>query len=420
MTAFSALAPQQRLGLAGLLFLAASGQLALCLYQALCRSGRARRVSNGGAFLALLFGLAYVRAAAETPEAPAAFPWLLLPLLSVITLLHAALGIRREYRESRETLSPASVRQALDDLNSGILFADRTGRAVLVNYTMGRLAAALLGSFPQTAGELDAALRSPPAGSGVERLEGEPALYRFPDGRVWRFRTMPLTDPLLAGFTQTTAQDLTELAEVNAQLERENAVLRAAIRRMQGMVERISSLVPQQEMLSLKIRVHNDIGASLIALSELVRNGTQEETDAQVRVLSDALRYFAGSDPAARDTLADVRRQTAAMRAELRIEGAVPRSRELESLIAAAASECVTNCVRHAGGSRVDVQISGQDGRCTVRITNDGAPPERPIAEGGGLTSLRRKIESVGGEMYVTHEPRFALILELPEGGTDP
>ena len=81
----------------------------------------------------------------------------------------------------------------------------------------------------------------------------------------------------------------------------------------------------------------------------------------------------------------------------------------------AAAHECLTNLVRHAGGSRLEMT-----GRCTAHIwhieyRNDGAAPAGPIAEGGGLSSLRRRIEVSGGTMTLCHAPRFLLALELPE-----
>ena len=50
----------------------------------------------------------------------------------------------------------------------------------------------------------------------------------------------------------------------------------------------------------------------------------------------------------------------------------------------------------------------------TAVFTNDGAAPETPVTEGGGLTSLRRRVEGAGGRMLVKSMPRFALTVELP------
>ena len=50
-----------------------------------------------------------------------------------------------------------------------------------------------------------------------------------------------------------------------------------------------------------------------------------------------------------------------------------------------------------------------------ITITNNGVAPSEPIKEGSGLSSLRRSIESSGGEMHTAYKPRFALLLTLPE-----
>lgn len=154
MKAFSLISPEGRYILEGLLFLASMAQLALCLYQHICNTGAGRRAADGALFSALLLILAQTAVRAGDGAGKTPLPWLLFPLAAALIFVHAALGMRRAYRESREKLSPASIKEALDNLNSGILFSDRTGRTVLINRTMGALAAGLTGAYPQTLGEL--------------------------------------------------------------------------------------------------------------------------------------------------------------------------------------------------------------------------------------------------------------------------
>ena len=84
-------------------------------------------------------------------------------------------------------------------------------------------------------------------------------------------------------------------------------------------------------------------------------------------------------------------------------------------MIAAAARECVTNCVNHAGGDRVRVEVVERADIYRVIITNNGKIPEREITEGGGLSSLRERIERAGGTMIVQSMPCFSLTVTLPE-----
>lgn len=399
---------------AGLLFLTAAAQLALCLYEAVCRRGRLTRLADGAVFAALLLLTAAVSAGEGiTPPLPAP----VLPALCLLATLRAALEIWRTYRAARETLSPSAVKEALDRLDSGVLFADGTGRAVLVNGAMGRLAVALTGSYPQTLRDLDDALRAP---DGAERLGDSPALYRFPDGRVWRFETATLDDPALPGFTQTTAQDVTELYAANERLETENAALREALEKTRRMMDRIADRIREQETLHLKTRIHNDIGTSLIALSEMARGGARGDLERQMELLRFSAGCFAHNRAGVPEAFSGVCRRAEEMGVEVKLSGYLPQNRRVEQLIADAVDVCVVNCVRHAGGRTVFVKLTERRGICAAAITNDGRVPAGPIAEGDGLSNLRGRVEHAGGEMHVSHAPRFLLLLHLSKKEPEP
>ena len=373
---------------------------------------------NGAVFL-LLLGLLTLSTQAASTGLSGSFPRVLLPLCAIPALVHAALGIRRTYHRNRETLSPASVKQALDNLNSGVLFADAAGRVVLLNYAMAHLAEQLCGAYPQLLSELEQGLDNAEA-RGVSRVGTEASLYRFPDGRVWSFRAVGLTEKELEGFTQVIAQDVTELNEANDRLAGENEALREANVKMRRMLERIADRIREEETLNLKMRIHNEIGSSLIALSEIAAGGAETDTDRQIKILRGAVRCFADNRAAMPEAIEDVRRQAKEMNVTLSMEGYLPENAAVKRLAAVAARECVTNCVRHAGGRHVHMLLSHRGGICTIIFTNDGAAPEGPIREGGGLSSVRFSVERAGGEMHISNSPRFALIINLPEQEEEP
>ena len=402
----------QRL-LAEFMFLVSMLQLALCLYETVSHSTRGRRVIDILLFIALLLFTSYVSALSAHEGHRSIFLVSVCLLISVLASVRAILVIRQTYRANRETLSPSSIKQALDNLNAGVLFADETGQAILANHEIGRLAGMLMGRFPQTLDELEQALAEPRRESGVKRIQTSPKLYLFPDGRVWHFHTVALSNDALPGFTQTTAQDVTELYEANMSLERENAALQEAIQKMRQMMDRIADRIREQESLSLKMRIHNDIGTSLITLSEMARSGIHDDLDKQLETLRFAVSCFSHDRAGVPDAFEDVYQLASEMGITLQLDGYLPQNETVEQLIASAASVCVTNCFRHAKGKTVSVKIFERRGVCTAEITNDGAAPKGPIIEGDGLSSLRRQVKQAGGEMQISHSPRFLLILNL-------
>lgn len=405
MTRLCELSPAIQAVLPILLFLAVLCELILLMLQGASRRERLVHMVTGCAAAAALLVMTYLYSTdGETPVLPAVIA-LALALLHVPAEMVSCVKYRQNH------LSPYAIKEATDDLPSGVCFADASGRIILCNRQMARLAACLLGSYPQTAGELEDALAAPPADSGVTVLPDEPVLHRFPDHTVWRFRRAALTD----GICQLTAQNVTALHEINEKLREDNAALQKINQKLRRMYDRMADHIREQETLDLKMRIHDNIGASLIAISDMLRHDMDTDLGAQLAVLEDAVSYLTEDRPAPRGTFAEAKQKARAMKVDLVLRGSIPQNTTAEGLIVAAAKECVTNCVKHAGGSRVTVEITGHRDILHITITNDGAVPRGKIVEGGGLSNLRSSVEAAGGEMAISHSPAFALILDLPE-----
>jgi PAS domain S-box-containing protein len=67
------------------------------------------------------------------------------------------------------------------------------------------------------------------------------------------------------------------------------------------------------------------------------------------------------------------------------------------------AQEALTNVARHAGASRVAVHLARRRRRVVLAVVDDGAgfDASRPRAAGLGLTTMRERVEMMGGELRV-------------------
>lgn len=415
MRSFLFLSAEAKYWLSGVLFVAVTAQFALCLYQSLCHEGRSRRILDGGVFACMLLVLSYVTAASSGGEERVALPWGVIPLTAVILTVRALGKMARLYRRSRGQISFASIKEALDNLNSGVCFADRDGRIVLVNRVMNELAYLLIGSPPQVLEELITALQRPDVKGNVVKMDGTEGLYRFPDGRIWRFHANVLREKGLEQFTEITAQNVTEFYDANLSLEKENRALQETNEKTKQMMERLADRIREQETLRLKTQIHNDIGTSLIAISELMSRGTTEKVDIQLGILENAVSYLVGNGALQNDSLDQLQRQAAQVKVQLNIQGGFPANEPAGTVIMAAIRECITNCVKHAQGDLVEVHIDQREEAFAVKITNNGESPQAPVTEGGGLSNLRRRVETIGGQMNIVCVPCFALHLTLPK-----
>ncbi len=330
-------------------------------------------------------------------------------------LLYAAVRYIRMRMRMRYSLSRESIKEGSDNLPDGICFFDEYGTVRLINKKMLSIGMMLFGKEIQTLDELHSALACPQ--SAVELLDREIALYHFPNGTVHRFTESAIMDRDGKQITEVIAADVTELYAKQKELNCENIRLADANRRMKWILENMNDIVREEETLSMKIRVHDDIGHSILAAKKALM---QQQDIAVIRenavlweTAVDRL-YRVNNMPAVQDEWQTVQIRAEELGVEIVFDGVLPEDKLVRHLLILAIRECVTNCVRHAGGNRVFVEVSDDGKKTACAITNNGRAPQRAFVEGSGLSGLRRRIERVGGIMELTGSPRFVLTVILP------
>ena len=97
-------------------------------------------------------------------------------------------------------------------------------------------------------------------------------------------------------------------------------------------------------------------------------------------------------------------------------EGELPEDIIVRGIFLRALKECISNTVKHAGGTEVFFRIINNNNKIYAEITNNGIQPSGKIREKGGLKNLRSLAETAGGEMKVSGNGSFMLRLEFPWG----
>lgn len=385
-------------------------ELGLFLYQIL----RSRKLISSlacAAHFVILIMLLFSVTQGDPDEGKDAFllgaPWLLFAIVIVLVAVHFSIAFPREYQRRKNELSSSSIKEATDKLPMGICFAAPDGRVVLCNNRMRHLSFGLCGYELQSIHDLENALRSP-----AQNIIVKDDSYILPDHTVWQFRIQNIMVDGDNRWIQMTAHNVTELYNGNLRQAEINQELKEVNRRLQKMYERMADDIKEKESLDLKIYIHDTIGRSLLTIRDIMDSG--EDTEKKLETLQEAISVLTSDRVTPHSTLDEARQTAKALGVSVQIEGYLPTDSVAEELTVAATRECVTNCVRHAGGSEVYIRITEHADRYDITITNSGTVPVEPIKEGSGLTSLRRSIEAAGGEMHTAYKPRFALLITLP------
>ncbi|HCD69245.1 MAG TPA: ATP-binding protein [Ruminococcaceae bacterium] len=404
MTAFSALPELWQTLIPLLIMLEAVLELGLFLYQVICRR-TVFRCLPCAIISVILVVLLFSVTQGDPNNGKDAFllgaPWGIFAAAILLGAVHFSAALPREYRRSKNELSAFSIKEAIDKLPMGICFSDPLGRIILCNDLMRNLVFLLSDRSLQIINDFDSTL-----------IKEDYSV--FPDGTVWQFRTQAVSVNGNDRWRQITAQNVTELYHGYIRQNEINEELREVNGRLREMYERMADDIKEKENLELKVYIHDTIGRSLLTIRDIIENGA--DADGKLEALREAVSVLSSDRARLNCTMDEVRETAEKLGVKLHAEGGLPSGSTAEALTAAAVAECVTNCVRHAGGNEVYVRIAARNSAVyDITITNNGKKPEGPIIEGSGLSGLRRRIEAAGGEMHTAFSPRFALLITLPE-----
>ncbi|MBP3205167.1 MAG: hypothetical protein J6M66_07075 [Lachnospiraceae bacterium] len=328
-------------------------------------------------------------------------------LLPVIAGLTAAAVIQYRYLErwSRERISAASVKKALDVLPTGLCYALPDGLPLLVNEKMNTLSLLLVGTPFMNAEEFREAL----GGRDKDRFE-----CRLPDGSIYGFRCSEI--PMEEGIVvEILAVDLTQEHELTEELREKQRQAKVINTRLRSLLDTIEYLTMSREILQMKVALHENLGAGLLMAKRYLTQPGDVDRQKLVAVWQNNMQHLISEAPEPwQIPYYVISKEAAALGIELEIVGKLPEEEKLLPVIEQAISTHVTNVLRHADGTHAIVRIEEDDDMYRIAFRNDGRPPQGEIRETGGLANLRRKVESAGGRMEITAKPEFEMRLYLP------
>jgi signal transduction histidine kinase len=85
---------------------------------------------------------------------------------------------------------------------------------------------------------------------------------------------------------------------------------------------------------------------------------------------------------------------------------------ELESTVYRLVQEALTNAVRHAGATRIRIDVGEHGGCVDVAVADDGRGFDPAAADSGGfgLTGMRERVELAGGELDIDSGPQGTIV----------
>jgi PAS domain S-box-containing protein len=260
----------------------------------------------------------------------------------------------------------------------------------------------------------------------IHRPSPERAVQHVTDDVFWRrdgqsfavhHTSAPVREPGGAGAV-VVFTDVSEQVAMEAALRDTRA--RAARERMQAAEAERARWARElhdetlQGLAALHVQLASRIQAATVEEMGLRMRGAQEQIEREMEKLRGLI---ADLRPAALDELGleasvrDLAERTEVVYGiqvdtslELHDPGGAPRrlAPDVETTAYRIAQECLSNAARHAGASRVFVEVAQENGALQVRVTDDGGGFD-PDGQGAGfgLRGMRERVDLLAGELRI-------------------
>lgn len=341
-------------------------------------------------------------------------PYVILFIITLLSLFFSAWSVLSETK-NRKIINNNSIKEAFDNLPTGVCFFNETGIPVLCNLAMYRFSFAVCGKDVQFVTDLESCLDDD--FKPVEDVKKNGKVFLLKDGTAWRLEKRSFTYENGNVYTQFIATDVTDLNKNRIELQQENEQLHKVHSDLQQLSANVVVVTREEEILNAKMRVHDEMGRCLVAAQKYLKEDSTENipdniVDSWQRAVS-MLKY--NNDTSEEDMLLQIRKTCEFMKIDFVKMGELPKEENMAYVLTCAVRECVTNAVRYADATKLYANFTENDTEATVTVTNNGKPPENEIVKGGGLSNLQRRVDRAGGIMVIQSLPYFELTVTIPK-----
>ena len=342
-------------------------------------------------------------------------PYVILIVIGICGFLYVGMKIFGIYKYRKSCLRENAVQESLDNLPSGIVFFDGNGMPKLMNRKMYQICQNLAGRDIQNITELKEALEHPLKENVFYDVDLK--VYCFADGSVWKFSEKEIATTAGDRFFQVLASEVSELYRNKVLLKEENQKLQEMSVAMKELSKNVITLTREEEMLSMKMRVHDNLGYSVLAAQRMLLRESEADRDVFLSQWKQTLDLLNKDNESVEGEQLhrQVQERAETLGVKIIYTGEKIWESHISELMDIILLEALSNCVRHAGASELYVKSGSEEQEWIIVITDNGQKTEKNVKEGGGLSGIRKRVEQCGGTLRICAESKFSMTVKIPK-----
>ena len=342
-------------------------------------------------------------------------PYVILIVIGICGFLYVGLKIFGIYKYRKNCLRENAVQESLDNFPSGIVFFDGNGMPKLMNRKMYQICQNLAGRDIQNITELKEALGHPLKENVFYDVDLK--VYCLADGSVWKFSEKEIITTAGDHFFQVLASEVSELYRNKVLLKEENQKLQEMSVAMKELSKNVITLTREEEMLSMKMRVHDNLGYSVLAAQRMLLHESEADRDVFLSQWKQTLDLLNKDNESVEGEQLhrQVQERAEILGVQIIYTGEKVWESHISELMDIILLEALSNCVRHAGASELYVKSGSEEQEWIIVITDNGQKTEKNVKEGGGLSGIRKRVEQCGGTLRICAESKFSITVKIPK-----
>ncbi len=327
-------------------------------------------------------------------------PYFLHVAWNMTTTIFAICSMYVLYKSNKSKISVFSVKEAIENLPTGIVFMSDSVELLLSNHLMHRLSKELTKKPLQSGRAFWEDLMVLQNEDNCVITGIEPA-YKIGCDEVWQF-SKTLFDYNGDEYYQIKATNITELYNLSANTRKVNEKLTLQQDRLEKLANIIEENTKEQVAVNMKVNFHDNFG-NLLTLTKKTLRETENIDEAKTLVeywgnLNDVITELS-SDEKQNLSLEQVLLLAEKLGCEIILTGDMPQDEHDNTTVLLCINEMLKNAYRHADAQKLRVEILQATSGVRLNIHNETKSKLTSIKEGGGLSGLRQRIEQRGGEM---------------------
>ena len=208
--------------------------------------------------------------------------------------------------------------------------------------------------------------------------------------------------------------DITEEYKLHQKLNGQNKKLKENNKKILLSIDNIEELEKEKNLLKLKNKYHDILGQNLSILQQyLNKENISQENFEEIKFMIQKMFIDIEDTDDTNTNLENLIKIHKKNGTDIIIDGKLPQNKETAKVFFEIIREATTNAIRHAGSSKVFVNIKETLEETYMIITNDGRKSNEFITENQGIKDMRRKVEKLGGMFYISTVPEFSVNISI-------